>query len=389
MKLLFGFGVMTAFRGAKEHAMLSPKHLQFGNFPLNHPVEELAGVPYVSVICIPDDKSHKLSVYNSYVRDTSNQFRIPIIESDPNNLGSSIVRYLKKLVPGQERMYCKAASPGFKMKLALDGYPDAEYFDKKPLGENMIRNLFKEGARILGLPEDFRPHSLRSACITKLVNSPGVSLAEAMNHARHNSASASRNYQRTDAVSEGQRFRALGMMPPSSSSSPSSFPSFPSSGKAVPVIEKQCESIDADTKNGKARNDFAGNDEEIAHLKRQISQLQDVVKKNVDAGKTVVVSPPDEKKAKLKKCDDGDASSSDDNALLLVDLTAVQRKKIRMLNKQMAEKEKKILDLEAQNKELFRMFGGRFGTWFLDHKEKEEAAAAATKKKRGRKPRKK
>ena len=381
---------MTAFRGAKEHALLSPKHLENGTFQLDHPVQELAGLPYVAVTCMPDDKSHKLSVNNSYVRDTSNQYRIPIIESDPNNLGSSIMRYLKKLVPGQERMYCKVASPGFKMKLALDGYPHAEFFDKRPLGENMIRNLFKEGARILGLPEDFRPHSLRGACITKLVNSPGVSLAEAMNHARHNSASASRNYQRTDAVSESQRFRALGMIPSSSSSS--SFPSFPTGGNGNQVISVDVDhasnvSVAADHKD-KALNDFAGNDEQIAHLKRQISDLQDIVKKKVDAGKTVAVLPPEVKKAKLKKCDDDDGSSSDDDALLLVDLTATQRKKIRMLNKQMAEKEKKILDLEAQNKELFRMFGGRFGTWFLDHKEKEEAAAAA-KKKRGRKPRKK
>ena len=381
---------MTAFRGAKEHALLSPKHLENGTFPLDHPVQELAGLPYVAVTCMPDDKSHKLSVNNSYVRDTSNQYRIPIIESDPNNLGSSIMRYLKKLVPGQERMYCKVASPGFKMKLALDGYPHAEFFDKRPLGENMIRNLFKEGARILGLPEDFRPHSLRGACITKLVNSPGVSLAEAMNHARHNSASASRNYQRTDAVSESQRFRALGMIPSSSSSS--SFPSFPTGGKSDQVMSVDVDhashgSVAADHKD-KALNDFAGNDEQIAHLNRQISDLQDIVKKKVDAGKTVAVKPPDVKKAKLKKCDDDDGSSSDDDALLLVDLTATQRKKIRLLNKQMAEKEKKILDLEAQNKELFCMFGGRFGTWFLDHKEKEEAAAAA-KKKRGRKPRKK
>ena len=65
----------------------------------------------------------------------------------------------------------------------------------------------------MGLPDGFKPHALRSACITQLVNDQSVSIAETMAVARHTSVSASKTYQRVDGISEGNRLRALGLLP--------------------------------------------------------------------------------------------------------------------------------------------------------------------------------
>ena len=61
--------------------------------------------------------------------------------------------------------------------------------------------------------DKFRPHSLHRACISTLVNSKNVSLAETMHVARHNFASALKVYQRVDGLSEGNKLAALGQMP--------------------------------------------------------------------------------------------------------------------------------------------------------------------------------
>ena len=64
----------------------------------------------------------------------------------------------------------------------------------------------------MGLPGGFKPHALHAVCITQLVNDQSVSIAETMAVARHTSVSASKT-QRVDGISEGNRLRALGLLP--------------------------------------------------------------------------------------------------------------------------------------------------------------------------------
>ena len=114
------------------------------------------------------------------------------------------------------KMYCRVAQQPHINKMAMQGYTNVRYYKSKPLGRNSITELFKEGAMILGLsdPENFRPQSLRGACITRMVNAENVSMAETMRYARHRSVAASKTYQRTDGVSESNRLQAIGVKIP-------------------------------------------------------------------------------------------------------------------------------------------------------------------------------
>lgn len=210
---MIGCGRYLAFRGCAEHTYLTVEQFEEGVYPTNHEDPELAGTPFVDITFVNNsDKTQKLSIYNSYARATETM-RLPVNHDDPDNLGASILRYLTKLSPGQKRFYCKVASAPHKVALAQQGYPRAEFFANRPLGENTVRKMMVEAAKFLGLPDDFRGHSLRHACLSDLANDPGVSLAETMKVARHSSAAAAKNYQRVDGISEGNRFRALGMLP--------------------------------------------------------------------------------------------------------------------------------------------------------------------------------
>ena len=73
--------------------------------------------------------------------------------------------------------------------------------------------MFKEGAKILGLPnpKNFAPHSLCAIFVSKLANAKGVSDKEMLVSTRHNSLAASSNYQERDTTSESNKFAALGM----------------------------------------------------------------------------------------------------------------------------------------------------------------------------------
>ena len=57
--------------------------------------------------------------------------------------------------------------------------------------------------------QDFGLHDCRREFVTKLSNSPDVSLAQTMASARHTSVSASKTYQRVDVSSEMNKFNAL------------------------------------------------------------------------------------------------------------------------------------------------------------------------------------
>ena len=82
--------------------------------------------------------------------------------------------------------------------------------------EKNINNLFKAGARILGLqdPAGFRPHSLQAVMITTLANNNAVNVSEVMHSAQHNTAATSTTYQQSNSISESNRFHALGVAKP-------------------------------------------------------------------------------------------------------------------------------------------------------------------------------
>ena len=215
MKIMFGCGLFAAFRGRTEHTMFYISQIKIGQYPANFENKELAGLKYAAIDHMVNEKTNKITINNSYSRGTSHIMRFPIVEGDPNNFGGALARLMEKFAPGQERVYCKKATPEKRAEWIAKGYPKAEFFHNLQLGEKSIGKLFKKGAEILGLTkcDKFRPHSLRGACISTLVNDKSVSLAETMRVARHNSASASKVYQRVDGISEGNRLAALGQMP--------------------------------------------------------------------------------------------------------------------------------------------------------------------------------
>ena len=219
MKLLFGCGFYAAFRGSSEHTYFCKDQVTFGTYPVNYENDLLAGKPYVAIDNFANDKTKTITCTNSYSRDTSDVLRFPVEIENMACFGGTIARYYKKLSPGQVRMYCRVASREYRKKMGIEGFPDAAFYPQRHLGRNSIADLFREGGAILGLPEGFRPHALRSACITQLVNDQSVSIAQTMAVARHTSVSASKTYQRVDGISEGNRLRALGLLPGTSSPS--------------------------------------------------------------------------------------------------------------------------------------------------------------------------
>ena len=214
MKVLFGCGIYAAFRGCSEHVLFSPTTITRGVYPNNYECQELAGIHYVEISIFVNDKSHKLSVHQGYSRSTGNSQRFPIDDHCDSNFGAALWRLKEKMAPGQTRMYC------YPIVLTGAKREDRHFDDipiynlNKPIGENKLRSMFKEGAKKLGLPETFKAHSLRALCITNLVNDGGVSIAETMAVARHSSVSASATYQCTNGFSEKNRMKALGLTIP-------------------------------------------------------------------------------------------------------------------------------------------------------------------------------
>jgi hypothetical protein len=214
MKLMFGFGMICMLRG-NEHAGLLVAQIVFGNYPRTFEYPALAGHPYVALDNLID-KTCKLTVHNNYARRTSDFLRIPINEEDPACLGASVKRYMTKVAPGQVRLYCRVASAEYiQSNYRRHGNMTAMFYPNLPLGTNKVKELLAAGAKLLGLPASFRPHSLRAVGVTKLANDSSISIAEVCRAARHSSTSASRMYQTTDGISEANRLRALGLNLPS------------------------------------------------------------------------------------------------------------------------------------------------------------------------------
>jgi hypothetical protein len=213
MKIMYGCGVFCMFRG-REHANFLVSQVKFGHYPRTFEHAALAGHPYVSISNLTD-KTHMLTVNNSYARGTSEVLRFPINEDDPADFGGALQRYMKKLSPGQLRMYCRLASDQFiAATYRRHGNSSAIFHPNLPLGINKVKELICQGADILGIPRNFRPHSLRAVGVTKLANSRGVSDAERCRAARHSTVNASRAYQTVDGRSEASRLLALGVRIP-------------------------------------------------------------------------------------------------------------------------------------------------------------------------------
>ena len=125
-------------------------------------------------------------------------------------------RYLKKLSPGQTRLFCYEASAEQKANYYAIGWPKAEMSPCQPIGVNKIGLMFKEGAQLLGIhdPFTFSGHALRRYFLSKLYNSSEVSSVEAMCAGRHNSVAAGTTYVQRNTQSEAGRFRALGAPSP-------------------------------------------------------------------------------------------------------------------------------------------------------------------------------
>jgi hypothetical protein len=214
IKVLFGCGMYTAFRGCSEHVLFSPSNVTRGVYPDNYECQELAGIHYVEITNFVNDKSYKLSIHQGYCRSTGSSQRFPMDFSYKSNFGAALWRLKEKTSPGQARMYCYPNTlTGAKRE--DHHFEEVPIFNKnKPIGENRLHSLFQEGAKKLGLPSYFKTHSLRALCITNLVNDGGISIAETMAVARHSSVSASATHQCTNGVSEKNRMVALGVMPP-------------------------------------------------------------------------------------------------------------------------------------------------------------------------------
>jgi hypothetical protein len=79
---------------------------------------------------------------------------------------------------------------------------------------NKIKELMAAGAKILGLPDTFRHHSLHAVGVTKLANDSSISIAKVCHTTCHSTASTSKMYQKTDGISEANCLHALGFTLP-------------------------------------------------------------------------------------------------------------------------------------------------------------------------------
>ena len=207
MKIMSIFGALFGLRGRKEHAQLTLNNLTYGEFEAGHAFE---GFKYYGIQGLYD-KSCKLTIFNQTARET-NITRIPVIdEEDPADAGGSIHRFLEKISPGQQRLYCYEASMEERAKW-VHAYPNACYSPGRPLGENVVARRLKSATRMLGLG-DVGGHGLRRLFGTTLHNADGVSIEQTLESMRHGSVGTSRTYAETNIVSDGNKLLALGFDP--------------------------------------------------------------------------------------------------------------------------------------------------------------------------------
>jgi hypothetical protein len=79
---------------------------------------------------------------------------------------------------------------------------------------NKLKELMVQGAKILGIKPNFKPHALRAVGVTKLANDSSISDVERCRAVRHSTVNASKCYQTVDGRSEANRLKALGVTIP-------------------------------------------------------------------------------------------------------------------------------------------------------------------------------
>jgi hypothetical protein len=92
-KVMVECGCYFGFRRNLEHTHLLLDQIITGEFEKGHLYE---GFLYIAIGTLIEDKSQKLTVNNSYIRDTSDLMRIPIFDNSDlsNDLGGAIIHLL-------------------------------------------------------------------------------------------------------------------------------------------------------------------------------------------------------------------------------------------------------------------------------------------------------
>ena len=177
-KIMFCNSLHCGIRGQEEQANLKVSDFVRGLFPRGHLYEGLKNIGIGQLL----DKSKRLSVNNSYKRDTRNIFRFPIYPDNMTEVkfapGNLYDRYFRNIPNTQQRVFCQVRK-GKAMR-------------NSPLGKNKITHRMRKVATVLNMknPEKFRPHLLRAMMVTVLVNDASVSTEEAMVVSRHSSVAA-------------------------------------------------------------------------------------------------------------------------------------------------------------------------------------------------------
>ena len=209
MKVMLVLGLCYGLRGGKEIVQLKVKNLIHGHFPRQHP---LHGQTYVEVH-VENSKSDRLSVNNTVIKPSA--LRMPVLPctNGSTSTGAVLYRFMQKFHPEQEQVFCFPITKNEKAKCDSLGLFDVAMSPRKPIGKNTIANLAKEAMMISGVSgwERFGLHECRREFVTKVVNSPDVSLASTMDAARHNSVSASKSYQKLGPTAEMNKFKAIDM----------------------------------------------------------------------------------------------------------------------------------------------------------------------------------
>ena len=200
-------------RGVQEHCDLSWKNFIFSHYDKRGSI--LHDRPTLE-LKYDFDKKHQLDINNHTNRNDSVQNIHVCNSEDPLDLYLLMCKYRKMCPEQQDRFYCYALPNRNKQILDLAHFLSE---DKKqpfisnllrPVGKNKINNFCKELACDCGVVEwkKCTNHCFRAYGITKL-NSLGISLAESMALARHETVGSHRTYIRGSTNSEIQRLERV------------------------------------------------------------------------------------------------------------------------------------------------------------------------------------
>ena len=87
-------------------------------------------------------------------------------------------------------------------------YGDEIWFERTPIGHNLLQNRFKEMCKQAGLVGDFTNHSIRATAVTRMYES-GLTEKMIMKRSGHRSTDDVRVYQRGDASAQIKVSNAL------------------------------------------------------------------------------------------------------------------------------------------------------------------------------------